>query len=800
MAASPVSSPAGDESSPRATSLRAWLRARDDRQLARLMRLRPDLALPAPADFGALAGRLGVRTSTQRAVDGLDAPTLAALEALVLAADAADTIEPADGCLQPAVEALFDLGLVWGDDDLLHLVPTVRESVGPYPTGLGRPAAQLMTLAPDISLVPVLRHLGLAPAGQPRAGHAVAQVLADPQRVTALLSESDGAERDVLDRLAAGPPVGSVRNTRLAASGGDLSAPHRLINRGLLVPIDTQRVELPREIGLALRADTTLDAAATGPPVPALVSRSPDELDRLGTTAVGETLRLVDALATTWAEHPPPVLRSGGVGVRELRRSAKAIGVDEAATALIAEVTFAAALINSTNGPEPVFLPSTEYDVWHGRDTAQRWITLASAWLAMTRQPSLVSQRGERDRMITVLGPDAERGTLPAMRRRALDVLAGLPPGAAPADRADVLALLAWHQPRRASGQRLLTEAILAEADLLGVTAAGGLTGYTRTLLAGSSAAAEHALSRALPEPVDHFLVQPDLTVVVPGPPERAMGVELGLLADVESTGGASVYRITERSVRRALDAGRGGDELATFVATHSRTPVPQALSYLIDDAARRHGVLRAGTATAYLRCDDESLLTRVLSDRGADALGLRRVAPTVLIAEAPIGRVLETLREAGYAPAAEAAGGELITIGAERPRAPTRTAGRPIVTRGASGSDAQLAELVRRIRSGDAVTERDRRVHAVVGQVPGVTSAATMEVLRTAVREGRLVWLGVAQPEGGATAHEIHPISLAAGYVRGHERGRPGLVSIPVHRITAVRIVADEEDEDDSE
>src|SRR5206468_7164075 len=182
-----------------------------------------------------------------------------------------------------------------------------------------------------------------------------------------------------------------------------------------------------------------------------------------------------------------------------------------------------------------------------------------------------------------------------------------------------------------------LAEAVLAEADVLGLTAAGGLTGYSRTLLGAtggtavaptattvgsvhSAAAAEHALARALPEPVDHFLVQPDLTVVVPGPPLPAMGNELSLLANLESTGGAAVYRITERSVRRALDAGRSGERLAQFVQQHSRTPVPQALTYLITDAARRHGVLRAGAAGAYLRCDDAALLARVLADRSTDA------------------------------------------------------------------------------------------------------------------------------------------------------------------------------------
>ncbi len=354
---------------------------------------------------------------------------------------------------------------------------------------------------------------------------------------------------------------------------------------------------------------------------------------------------------------------------------------------------------------------------------------------------------------------------------------------------------MAWRAPRRAAAQRALVESILVEADLLGITAAGGLTGYSRTLLAGSAGAAEHALARALPDPVDHFLVQPDLTVVVPGPPTPTMGTELGLLADVESTGGASVYRITEASVRRALDAGRTGPQLAQFVTDHSRTPIPQALSYVIDDAARRHGILRAGTATAYLRSDDEALLARVLADRNVAGLGLRMIAPTVVICQAPVGRVLEVLREAAYAPAAEAPDGGLVTVGAEAPRAPSRPPSRPIVTRSTIDTDAQRAELVRRMRAGDELGERARRVQSVAGQVPGVTSAATMELLRRAVREERVVWLGVADPNGGATAHELSPISLAAGYVRGYERGLTGLTSYPVHRITAVRFV-DEDDE----
>jgi hypothetical protein len=701
---------------------------------------------------------------------------------------------------------LFDRALIWGTPEAVHLVPTVREAVGLYPSGLGRPAAQLFALVPDIQLVPVLRHLGVPPSGQPRAGAAVAAALADPARVRELIDESDDEELDVLTRLAAGPPVGTVRNTRLAALEATGSAPHRLLQRGLLAPIDAQRVELPREVGLVLRAaDPAPDGAE--PPRIEVVEREPAELDRLGTTAVLDFLRLVDVLADSWTRQPPPLLRSGGVGVRELRRTARDLGVEEPVTALVAEVAYAASLINSTNAPEPVFLPTTEYDVWRGRSPAQRWIPLATAWLTMTRQPSLVNQRGERDRMITALGPDAERGTIPTLRRTVLTTLADLPPGAAPASRDETLAVLTWHQPRRAGGQRPLAEAILAEADLIGLTAAGGLTGYSRTLLAGATvaasgggpapgaaAAAEHALDAALPEPVDHFLLQPDLTAVVPGPPESAIGTELALAADLESTGGAHVYRFTEQSIRRALDAGRSGGQLLAFVEQRSRTPVPQALRYMIDDAARRHGVLRAGAAASYLRCADEALLARVLADRAVDGLHLRLIAPTVAVSDAAPNRVLEGLRGAGYSPAAEAPGGALIALGTDAPRAPARPAARSIVSRVAADSDAQLAEAVRRMRAGDALNETAHRVPPVAAQIPGVTSAATMELLRRAVREDQMVWLGMAEADGTATAHEIHPISLAAGIVRGYERGRDGLVAYPVHRITAVRLVAEDD------
>ncbi|WP_107480642.1 helicase-associated domain-containing protein, partial [Streptomyces caniscabiei] len=183
---------------------------------------------------------------------------------------------------------------------------------------------------------------------------------------------------------------------------------------------------------------------------------------------------------------------------------------------------------------------------------------------------------------------------------------------------------------------------------------------------AAAAARAARMLAPLLPEPLDHVLLQADLTAVAPGPLKRPLADMLGVLADVESKGGATVYRFTPGSVRRALDAGRSASDLHDFLTAHSRTPVPQPLAYLIDDVARRHGHLRIGAASAYVRCDDDAMLSEILADKRSQGLGLRRLAPTVLAAQTDPAALLDGLRAMGYAPAAESVCAAR-TVGASR-------------------------------------------------------------------------------------------------------------------------------------
>ncbi|MCU1688954.1 MAG: hypothetical protein JWN20_882, partial [Jatrophihabitantaceae bacterium] len=309
------------------------------------------------------------------------------------------------------------------------------------------------------------------------------------------------------------------------------------------------------------------------------------------------------------------------------------------------------------------------------------------------------------------------------------------------------------------------------------------------SLIAGAPDTAMAQLQGALPAPVESFLLQPDLTAVVPGPPTPELRTMLQLLGDLESSGGASVYRISDATVRRALDSGRSGADLQAFLSARSRTPIPQALSYLIDDVARRHGALRAGAALAYLRSDDPSLLDRVLMERRSVSLDLRRLAPTVAVSGADVARLLDGLRELGFAPMAEGPDGLVLVAGPSAARSSDRPRRREPVTVRRTARD-QLATNVARMRAGDRILSGAPTSAGIAGlpPIPGITSARNLELLRDAIRGGRAVGLAMAESEGTITARMLEPISLGGGAVRGYDpRSRDRLVSYPLHRITSV-------------
>ena len=111
--------------------------------------------------------------------------------------------------------------------------------------------------------------------------------------------------------------------------------------------------------------------------------------------------------------------------------------------------------------------------------------------------------------------------------------------------------------------------------------------------------------------------------------------------------------------------------------------------------------------------------------------------------------------------------------------------------------TDAQLAELVRTVRAGDRAAEQSRRTRpgAVrVPDVPGVTTAATLALLRQAATEGRPVLLGYVNAQGGASQRIVEPVSITGGYLHGYDHRRDEMRTFALHRVTGV-VLVDEQD-----
>ena len=784
---------------PPVRSVAEWLRERTDDDLAALLAMRPDLVSPVPPDVGMLAARATTRSSVLRALDLLDRAEHGVLEALCLlpepapftALQASLAGELAVSTLRTALNTLRTLALVWGDDDGLRVVATVRQ-VTTHPAGLGPPIGSVLDRYPAARISVLLETLGL-PLGTDvvTGARAVSELMSDQAQVLALVQRAGEATRPVLDALS-WSPVGAVPDALRAVRPDDAETPvRRLLAYGLLVAVDSETVVLPREVGLALRGGRLFPPAALERPMLERVKTRSGNVAQVDRTAAGQAFSAVRAvidLLDAWSVDAPPVLKAGGLGVRELRKWSRDLDLDEPVTAAYLESAYAAGLLAASTDLEPVWLPTPTYDTWRRLPPERQWVALAEAWLATTRLPGLVGVKDDRDRTLSVLSADIERSAAPDLRRTALSCLAELPKGAA-ATAESVVALVSWLVPRRAPARSAEQVSwALAEAAALGVTGAGALSIAGRALLAGDAAAASSALEPLLPEPVDHVLLQADLTAIAPGPLVTELAHELSLIADVESKGGATVYRFTEGSVRRGLDSGRTTSELHALFAQHSRTPVPQGLTYLVDDVARRHGRIRVGTAGAYIRSDDPAVLAEILASRKTTPLGLRLLAPTVLAARAPVDRVLEVLRSLGHAPVAESADGDVVI---RRPDL-RRTTPRPRPPRLAD-LGAPRAELVQAVVI--ALRAGDRASVAAAHRIRTPSSAAdTVALLTDAARTGRPMWIGYLNADGDASQRIIEPKVVEGGVVRAFDHRHNEQRSFAVHRITGIGEVAPDE------
>jgi len=739
----------------RGVPLGAWLAELDDERLIRLLRLRPDLTQPPPGTIAALAARAAARQSVKAATDDLDFLHLAVLDALLTlhAETTAVTLTELTGALgervdgsavTAAVEGLRERALVWGDDPLR----VVAEAASGMPWYPGQVTAEATAMS--------------------------------SAEISEALATLDAPARELLDKLLDGSPVGRTRDA-MPDTPPDRPV-QRLLAAGLLRRLDTDTVILPRLVGQVLRGEVPGPVSLSRPD-PTVSSTSARDVDAVAAGAALDLLREVEIVIETLSATPIPELRSGGLGVRDVKRLTKSTGIEERRLALILEVTAAAGLIApGMPDPEPLtaagpyWTPTVAADRFIESPTAVKWHLIVSAWLDLPGRPSLIGSRGPDRKPYAALSDSLYSTAAPLDRRLLLETLDDLPPGSG-ADGASASKAMVWRRPRWSV--RLQPEPVadlLTEAHAVGAVGRGALSTPLRRMLAGEPEdAVVAAMAKVLPAPIDHFLLQADLTVIVPGPLERTLAEQLAAVATVESAGAAMVYRITEASIRRALDTGRTAGELHALFARHSKTPVPQSLTYMVDDVARRHGQLRVGMASSFVRCEDAALLAQAVAAPATEPVDLRLLAPTVAVSQAPIAEVLAALRNAGFAPAAEDSTGAIVDLRSRGSRvpAPGRRRG---YRHNLSPTDQTLGAIVAVLRKVAATPSGMR-----------LDPAVAITELQYAAHHQESVVIGYVDPAGVATQRVVAPINVRGGQLTAYDPASGRVREFAIHRVTSV-------------
>lgn len=742
--------------------LLGWLKTLDEERLTRVLANRPDaIAPPWPRRLDTLAQRLGNGFAVMGVMRGLPLPALEVAQAALALGDRIE-LEALAGFmgvpeaeLARWVDLLFDHALAWPDaEGRIHLA----DGVGRWwttPCGLGEPLAHYLnswTVSAD-ALRTLARTLGLPQGAKQQTVAGITELLSDPGRLGALLERSpEGTER-LLEEFAWDGPIRDVDGGRFVLPG----SPEKWAgDHGLLFRPSWNTAEMPREVALALRGPGYRPPFTPCPPEPVTVPVDPEAVDHLMTLTAPHMVERCAAMLENTAKVPLPLLKAGGIGVREVRRLARETGCDEEETRLLLEISAVARLL-AWDEPAGGLVPTEKFDRWRLEDAATRLRTLLSAWWRMERS----SLRRVNGKYGTVLGDDPAGSSVARARRAVLGVLARLPASTACADLAGLVESAHWHAPLL--DRPMLAEcapAALDEARMLGLIAYDTITDLGRALAALDTAGDENddavplvendpvlveCSVRALAGVRRNALFGADLTAVVTGPPSSELAELLDRTAERESRGAASVWRFTPASVRRAMDAGYTADELLADLTEVGA--IPQPLDYLVRDVARRHGEVTVTTAACIVQASDPALLAEIAGHRRLSRLGLRLLAPTVLVSAVPADKTLAALRENGYAPVPVEDGGE-ITV--RRARSEEPRGGRLILLPGGRVAELEQPspplfepppdprEHARRLRTTEGESSRrGGRTWAVIGRMASRLPTAQQSLLGFVVDRG---------------------------------------------------------------
>jgi hypothetical protein len=648
-----------------------WLCGLDKTELGRIIAHRPETALLTrpPRDRAELAARLQDETAVGVHYLMANRPVHDVID-MIAASGGQSTIETLakafdlaadDPDLAQTVAWLTARALAWPEARGLHLVPALMRLIPP-PHRLGGPVRAMLETQTVAQLTAITSRWGLRPARtKALLVAAMAEWLADPDNLRQLLLTASVGIRAEIERLAwDGPVTTAVRTPAMAWA----------LARGLVYSQYWNAVEMPGEVGRALRGPGWQPTFTPRPPQPITVAVAPDMAARESAAAARIVLDQVGALTAECARKPVQSLKTGGVGVRELRRLAKAVGCDEQSVRLWLDVAFEASLLDfeEDESDSERLLATAGYDAWLAQEPAARLTQLLVAWLQLNTEP--FADAKVEPRVPALIEPDDPNGLLIMIRQELLTAAGRLPADMGLVADDGLAAVIAWQIPGLQVEPAVLAS-LWQEARAMGLVAHGTLTPLGRALATADDDQLTAAARDLVGAPTTTAIFQADLTAVVPGIPDHSLACLLDSAADRESRGAALTWRFSSASVRRALDAGATSAELtARLTAVSGHGAIPQALTYLIGDIGRQHGRVRVRDIGCVIHGVEENLLTELLTARALRGLGLTRLAPTVLAAASPQAETLAALRAAGYFPAAEQPDGNPQQPSTAQPRA----------------------------------------------------------------------------------------------------------------------------------
>ncbi|WP_459612600.1 helicase-associated domain-containing protein [Corynebacterium urogenitale] len=434
-------------------------------------------------------------------------------------------------------------------------------------------------------------------------------------------------QRRLLSTLSAAGGVGHSATLRPDA---DPNAPlPTMVRQGLLDQLDESTTRLSGRVSAYLRgtlispaggifsASNSWNSEFPNSATPAAEISSDPRDPAADASAVASIVQRIQELTDTITDlgaHPIQPLSGGGVGLRELNKIARRRNLPtEQVIEQITDLYLANFLAREF--PEPAPADDTGRTYWAVTDSAlaflqaplaTQWAMLLlgwagspyTAWMADEEDNRPLSPELHADRAAELRTLFSELFHTASTDRQAADELWRMRPA------------LAWETQQRA------WETIVKEATRFGLLASHGvhtqplatralealattLHQYRAALARGEPMPTAEALStlslqlnELLPDPVSYLIIQGDHTIMAPGLLSAENQQMLAGIAEQESSGMASVWRVTKDSLLRAFEAGISLADIETFLdrmAPGGLSAVPQSLRYLVTDTHRAH-------------------------------------------------------------------------------------------------------------------------------------------------------------------------------------------------------------------